>query len=123
VVTASGKKTDLKKQGLESIKDDVVKANLMGVSRKMNQKGWTDSQGRKGKVRRACTPACRAVQGSASFSDVSIAISVLAEMLSTRSCLHHVEGLYTASSLTTLVIACMPYLLHRLAPRGGLPSV
>ncbi|EIE27762.1 photosystem II protein PsbR, partial [Coccomyxa subellipsoidea C-169] len=42
-------KTDIKKQGLESIKDPVVKANLMGISRKMSDKNWTDSQGRKGK--------------------------------------------------------------------------
>ena len=50
MVTANSKKTDIRKQGLESIKDDVVKANLMGVSRKMDKKGWTDAQGRKGKV-------------------------------------------------------------------------
>ena len=50
VVTASSKKIDIKKQGLESIKDDVVKANLQGISRKMDKKGWVDSQGRKGKV-------------------------------------------------------------------------
>ncbi|BDA48398.1 g3250 [Coccomyxa elongata] len=49
VVMASSKKTDIKKQGLESIKDPVVKANLMGISRKMQDKNWTDSQGRKGK--------------------------------------------------------------------------
>ena len=50
VVTANSKKTDIRKQGLESIKDEVVKANLMGVSRKMDKKGWVDAQGRKGKV-------------------------------------------------------------------------
>ena len=50
VVTASSKKIDIRKQGLESIKDDVVKANLMGISRKMDKKGWVDAQGRKGKV-------------------------------------------------------------------------
>lgn len=49
-IVASGKKTDISKQGLNSIKDEVVKANLMGVSRKMKDKNWTDSQGRKGKV-------------------------------------------------------------------------
>ena len=41
---------DMKKQGLSGIKNDVVRANLMGVSEKMNKKGWVDSQGRKGKV-------------------------------------------------------------------------
>ena len=41
---------DMKKQGLSGIKNAVVKANLMGVSEKMNKKGWVDSQGRKGKV-------------------------------------------------------------------------
>ena len=44
------KKLDIKKQGLAGVKNAVVKANLMGVSEKMNKKGWTDSQGRKGKV-------------------------------------------------------------------------
>jgi hypothetical protein len=47
---ANSKKIDIKKQGLESIKDPVVKANLMGISRKMQDKNWVDSQGRKGKV-------------------------------------------------------------------------
>ena len=45
---------DIKKQGLASVKDKIVQANLMGVSEKMNKKGWTDSQGRKGKVSRPC---------------------------------------------------------------------
>ena len=45
-----GKKIDPKKSGLAGVKNDVVRANLMGVSEKMNKKGWTDSQGRKGKV-------------------------------------------------------------------------
>ena len=56
VVVASSKKTDVKKQGLSSIKDEVVKANLMGISRKMKDKNWTDSQGRKGKV--CCSSYC-----------------------------------------------------------------
>lgn len=43
------KKIDIKKQGLNSVKNDVVKKNLMGVSESMGKKGWTDSQGRKGK--------------------------------------------------------------------------
>jgi photosystem II protein len=46
---ASSGKTDLKKQGLNSIEDDVVKMNLMGKSRFMDKKGWVDAQGRKGK--------------------------------------------------------------------------
>ena len=50
VVVASSKKTDIKKQGLESIKNPIVKQNLMGVSSSMNKKGWTDPSGRKGKV-------------------------------------------------------------------------
>ncbi len=41
---------DDKKLGMTAIKNAVVKANLMGVSEKMNKKGWVDSQGRKGKV-------------------------------------------------------------------------
>ncbi|KAK9836325.1 hypothetical protein WJX81_005319 [Elliptochloris bilobata] len=49
VVVASSKKTDIKKQGLSSIQNEVVKANLMGISRKMKDKNWVDSQGRKGK--------------------------------------------------------------------------
>jgi len=44
------KKMDDKQLGMTAIKNAVVKANLMGVSEKMNKKGWTDSQGRKGKV-------------------------------------------------------------------------
>ena len=53
-VVASSKKVDIKKQGLASVKDKIVQANLMGVSEKMNKKGWTDSQGRKGKVSQPC---------------------------------------------------------------------
>lgn len=49
-VVASGKKVDISKQGLNSIQDEVVKANLMGISRKMKDKNWVDAQGRKGKV-------------------------------------------------------------------------
>ena len=51
VVMANSKKTDMKKQGLSSVKDDVIRNNLMGTSRKMKDKNWTDWQGRKGKVR------------------------------------------------------------------------
>lgn len=50
MVVASSKKTDLRKQGLESIKDPVIQNNLKGTSRKMQDKNWVDSQGRKGKV-------------------------------------------------------------------------
>merc|ERR1719197_908968 len=32
-----------------SEKDEVIRNNLMGVSRYMNKKGWLDAQGRKGK--------------------------------------------------------------------------
>lgn len=48
---ASSGKIDITKQGLNSIPEGTVKQNLMGRSRFMKQKGWTDSQGRKGKVR------------------------------------------------------------------------
>ncbi len=37
--------------GLNKIKNDVVKQNLMGRSRVMGKKDWVDPQGRKGKVR------------------------------------------------------------------------
>ena len=50
VIVASGaKKVDINKQGLNSVKNDIVKKNLMGVSTTMKQKGWKDAQGRKGK--------------------------------------------------------------------------
>eukprot|EP01023_Acetabularia_acetabulum_P046177 TRINITY_DN4729_c1_g1_i1.p1 TRINITY_DN4729_c1_g1~~TRINITY_DN4729_c1_g1_i1.p1 ORF type:complete len:138 (-),score=31.58 TRINITY_DN4729_c1_g1_i1:114-527(-) len=49
VVTASSKKTDIKKQGLETIKDERIQRNLKGVSKFMNKKDWTDSSGRQGK--------------------------------------------------------------------------
>lgn len=52
VIRASGGgKTDIKKQGLNSVPDGVVKNNLMGVAPQMQKKGWVDAQGRKGKVR------------------------------------------------------------------------
>merc|ERR1719183_201135 len=44
---SSGKKQAPK--GVNSVEDDTVRNNLMGVSRFMNKKGWVDSQGRKGK--------------------------------------------------------------------------
>jgi len=49
VAKTGGGKTELSKVGLNSIENDVVKQNLMGKSRYMEKKGWTDSQGRKGK--------------------------------------------------------------------------
>jgi len=48
-VVASGKKIDLKKQGLNKIQNSTVQKNLMGVSDSMKAKGWKDPQGRKGK--------------------------------------------------------------------------
>lgn len=51
-VCANAKKpVDLEKQGMNSVKNKVVKNNLMGISENMNKKGWKDSQGRSGKVR------------------------------------------------------------------------
>nr|ACF24546.1 photosystem II protein PSII10 [Gymnochlora stellata] len=43
------KKVDIKNQGLNSIGDATIQANLQGRSRAMENKGWVDSQGRKGK--------------------------------------------------------------------------
>ena len=50
-VQANGKKVDVSKQGLNSIKNPTVKLNLMGTSKTMKNKDWVDPQGRKGKVR------------------------------------------------------------------------
>ena len=44
------KKTDLQKQGISGVVNDVVRQNLSGLSKSMEKKGWTDTQGRKGKV-------------------------------------------------------------------------
>jgi hypothetical protein len=49
VIRASSGKTDLKKVGLNSVPEGVVKNNLMGISPTMQKKGWVDAQGRKGK--------------------------------------------------------------------------
>lgn len=49
-VASGGGKVDITKVGLNSIEDEVVKMNLMGKSRYMNNKEWRDSSGRKGKV-------------------------------------------------------------------------
>merc|ERR1719263_580411 len=46
-IFSSAKKTNPK--GINSLEDDTVRNNLMGVSRYMNKKDWIDSQGRKGK--------------------------------------------------------------------------
>jgi len=43
------KKTDLQKQGISGVVNDVVRQNLSGLSKSMEKKGWTDTQGRKGK--------------------------------------------------------------------------
>lgn len=59
VVANAPKKVDPTKQGLNSVKNDVVRNNLMGNSRVMNKKDWTDASGRTGKVG-ACTPLHRA---------------------------------------------------------------
>lgn len=40
---------DINKQGLNSVKNDVVKKNLMGVSSTMKNKNWKDANGRTGK--------------------------------------------------------------------------
>lgn len=45
------KKVDIRKQGMNSVKDATVKKNLMGYSDTMKKKDWKDPQGRKGKVR------------------------------------------------------------------------
>jgi len=50
VANKGGKKTDIKKLGMSSIKEGNVKNNLMGVSKYMDKKGWVDAQGNKGKV-------------------------------------------------------------------------
>mmetsp|Transcript_17519 Transcript_17519/g.24458 ORF Transcript_17519/g.24458 Transcript_17519/m.24458 type:complete len:178 (+) Transcript_17519:94-627(+) len=43
------KKVDLKKQGVNSIEDDSVRANLQGRSKAMDSPKWVDPQGRKGR--------------------------------------------------------------------------
>ena len=50
IVANKGKKTNIANQGLSSVKNAVVKNNLMGISSVMEKKGWVDSQGNKGKV-------------------------------------------------------------------------
>lgn len=48
IVAFGGGFTDIKKVGLNGIKDPTVQQNLMGRSRYMKDKNWRDSQGRKG---------------------------------------------------------------------------
>lgn len=63
---------DDKKLGMTAIKNAVVKANLMGVSEKMNKKGWVDSQGRKGKVyKQRRTAYYVSVSGVTTHTDVT----------------------------------------------------
>ena len=78
-VVANSKKTDMSKQGLNSIKNAVVKNNLMGVSKKMEDKNWTDSQGRKGKVREPIGPdmALLACCTSSTYSKTSCSANLL----------------------------------------------
>merc|ERR1712110_946358 len=49
VVAAAGKKGGKPNTGLSSVKDDIVRNNLEGISRFMGKKGWVDPQGRQGK--------------------------------------------------------------------------
>ena len=48
IARSSGGKIDIKKQGLESVKNKTVANNLKGVSDKMKDKNWKDASGRKG---------------------------------------------------------------------------
>ncbi|PSC69537.1 Photosystem II 10 kDa chloroplastic [Micractinium conductrix] len=49
VVANAPKKIDVNKQGMNSVKNETVKLNLMGQSKTMKDKNWVDPQGRKGK--------------------------------------------------------------------------
>ena len=62
IVASGGKKTDPNQVGIKSVVNDVVRNNLLGVSRTMEKKGWVDSQGQKGKV--SATPAQTALAGT-----------------------------------------------------------
>lgn len=48
IARSSGGKINIKKQGLNTVKNDVVRKNLMGVSDTMKKGDWVDSSGRKG---------------------------------------------------------------------------
>ena len=50
IVASGGKKTDPNQVGIKSVINDVVRNNLLGVSKQMEKKDWVDSQGQKGKV-------------------------------------------------------------------------
>jgi hypothetical protein len=47
VARSSGGKVDIRKQGLNSIKNKTVQNNLMGVSDSMKDSNWVDASGRK----------------------------------------------------------------------------
>eukprot|EP00177_Eucheuma_denticulatum_P001419 GFKZ01002565.1.p1 GENE.GFKZ01002565.1~~GFKZ01002565.1.p1 ORF type:complete len:150 (-),score=14.03 GFKZ01002565.1:117-503(-) len=49
VIARSGGKVNISQQGLNSVKDDVVRKNLQGVSDSMKKNDWADASGRKGK--------------------------------------------------------------------------
>ena len=49
IVASGAKKIDIKKQGLNSVKNSIVQKNLMGVSETMKKKDWRDANGRTGK--------------------------------------------------------------------------
>ena len=68
IVASSGKKIDIKKQGLNSIKDKIVQKNLMGVSESMSKKDWVDSSGRKGKVGNVSTAYSQKTMENALFA-------------------------------------------------------
>jgi hypothetical protein len=55
IARSSGGKVDIKKQGLNSVKNSIVRNNLMGLSDKMKDKNWVDASGRKGAI---LAPAC-----------------------------------------------------------------
>lgn len=52
-VASSGKKVDIRKQGLESIDNKVIQLNLKGQSETMMKKDWKDASGRSGMSRAA----------------------------------------------------------------------
>lgn len=49
IVASSGKK-DPKSILVQTMQDNPIKNNIMGISKSMNKKDWKDSQGRSGKV-------------------------------------------------------------------------
>ena len=50
IVASGGKRTDPNKVGIKSVVNDVIRNNLLGVSRSMDKKDFIDPQGQKGKV-------------------------------------------------------------------------